>query len=409
MAGIYSLKGSVKHYDWGGYSFIAALLQVDNPEKIPLAEYWLGIHPLDNTLLEGTEHGIDGIALLRKYLDHYPDLLGKYVVKRFGRLPYLLKILDVRSMLSIQVHPSKKMAEEGFAKENANNIPLDSPDRNYKDNNHKPELFVAMNDFWLLHGFKPAVELTKTLQSVPQLAMLLPLFKTAGYEGLYKRVMTMPQHEVNVFWQSWLNRILPLYKDNKLEKNHPDYWAAAAAEKFIQDGNIDRGIFSIYLFNLVQLKKGEGMFQGAGVPHAYLEGLNVEIMANSDNVLRGGLTSKHIDVNELLKHVKYEATVPEILRGQLHINGEKKYETTAPDFELSCFELKSMKSASFTPVTAEILLITEGKAEISNGTDKIMLEPGNPSAIAFPGHEVHIKANTDATVFRASVPINKGE
>src|SRR5690606_10034604 len=115
---------------------------------------------------------------------------------------------------------------------------------------------------------------------------------------------------------------------------NPDFWAARAALTFEENGNIDRGIFSIYLFNLVRLKNGEAIFQDAGVPHAYLEGWNVEIMASSDNVLRGGLTSKHIDVKELLKHVKCEATEVKVIMGDLK-GKERIYETPAPDFALT--------------------------------------------------------------------------
>ncbi len=125
----------------------------------------------------------------------------------------------------------------------------------------------------------------------------------------------MPQDEVNKHLQSLLDRIIPLYNTGKLKRSQEDFWAARAAQTFSQGKNIDRGIFSVYLFNLVGLQKGQAIFQDAGVPHAYLEGQNIEIMASSDNVLRGGLTTKHIDVKELLKHVKCEPTNPNILNG----------------------------------------------------------------------------------------------
>ena len=179
---IAQLKGTVKHYDWGGYSFIPSLLNTTNDAKIPFAEYWLGVHPqADCTVLLSNGE----TRLLRDYFTTCsPTALGDYVARRFETLPYLLKALDVKDMLSIQVHPSKANAVIDFLEENKMGISLDSPKRNYKDDNHKPELMVAMGDFWLLHGFKPEEEIRKTLKSVPELAILLPVFEQSGYTGL---------------------------------------------------------------------------------------------------------------------------------------------------------------------------------------------------------------------------------
>src|SRR5947199_181115 len=137
-------------------------------------------------------------------------------------------------------------------------------------------------------------------------------------------------------------------------------------------------VISIYLFNLVHLKRGEGIFQDAGLPHAYLEGKNVELMANSDNVLRGGLTSKHIDVKELLKHVKCEPTYINILNGEPVNDIEKIYKTPAPDFQISLFDLKADQTASFLPVTTEIILLTNGIAELRSDNKEIELKLGEP-------------------------------
>ncbi len=406
MPGIYRLKGTVKHYDWGGFSFIPSLLQTDNKEVRPFAEYWLGVHEQDNCVIElPGPHRV----LLKEFMQENRNALGNEVLRSFGRLPYLLKILDVHKMLSIQVHPSKAGAEKEFARENAEGIALDSLHRNYKDDNHKPELLVALGDFWLLHGFKSTSALRIILETVPELTSLLTHFETGGYEGLYKWVMTMPQEEVNHLLQPLLNRVGPLYQENKLDRSQEDFWAARAALNFPHHGKSDRGIFSIYFFNLLHLNKGEGIFQDAGLPHAYLEGQNVEIMANSDNVLRGGLTNKHIDVKELLKHVKCEPAHVEVLRGTLSEDGEKTYKAPAPDFQLSVFELKAGRAVSFSPVTAEILLLTNGMAELDNGTAKLKLQPGNPSAMVFPGKPVHLSSTGGSTVFRASVAVDKGE
>ncbi len=391
MPGIYSLKGVVKHYDWGGHSFIPSLLKMTNKENKPFAEYWMGTHPLGASLVETGGSVPTELSVIA------------------GKLPYLFKVLDVKDMLSIQVHPSKAAAEIEFARENAADIPLDSPKRNYKDDNHKPELMVALSEFWLLHGFKPTKELSYTLLNVVELRELLPVFNESGYAGLYKHVMEMPQEEVNRILQPLVDNITATYKDKEPDKSEEDFWVARAVKTFSNDSNIDRGIFSIYLFNLVHLKKGEAVFQDAGVPHAYLEGQNAEIMANSDNVLRGGLTTKHIDTAELLKHVKCEATYPQILTGEKTADGDNVYKTAAPDFQLSVFELEKGDTVSFEPSTVEILLLTEGVAELDDDKIAIKLEPGNPSAVVFPGQPVYLAAAVKSTVFRASLANNNGE
>lgn len=388
MTGIYPLKGVVKHYDWGGTTFIPFLLQEDNSENKPYAEYWMGTHPL-------------GISIVETAADKPASLTALC-----GNLPYLFKAQEVKEMLSIQAHPSKEAAEIEFARENAEGIPLDAPYRNYKDDNHKPEMLVALDDFWLLHGFKPPEELVYTLLNVVELRELLPVFNQSGYAGLYKYVMEMPQSEVNRILKPLVDNLVTIYKDKEPDKSDEDFWAARAAATFTKDNNIDRGIFSIYLFNLLHLKKGEGIFQAAGVPHAYLEGHNVELMANSDNVLRGGLTSKHIDVKELLKHVKCEPTYPVIITGE-QLNGQEKlYKTPAPDFRLTVFEPEAGETISFTPASTEILLLTEGTVELTDGEHTVNLQEGHPSAVAFPGKTIQLKANSKATVFRASEAIH---
>ncbi len=394
---VVKIKGKVQHYAWGGYEYIPALLGIKNLEKKPFAEYWLGTHELASAVLTST-----GSSLLQEINLSPENILGKKVYDQFHRLPFLLKILDVREMLSIQVHPSRKNAVVEFENENKKGIPLAAPHRNYKDDNHKPELMVALSDFWLLHGFKSPEKLRTTLQAVPELKSLLSYFDNDNYKGLYQYVMELPQVQVNEILQPLIDSIIPLYQQNKLDKSSEDFWAARAAITYNQPDITDRGIFSIYFFNLLQVKEGQAIFQDAGLPHAYLEGQNVEIMANSDNVLRGGLTPKHIDVTELLKHIKFEATVPNILN-----TGNKRetvYKTPAPDFELSRIELKN-ESMNLISETAEILIVLNGdlSAITENSTENFA-----------KGEAAFIKANTQYTlktvsscaVYRAKVPVH---
>ena len=400
-AKIFKLEGKVQHYAWGGNRFIPALLGMSNDNNQPFAEYWMGAH-----------HNVPSLVVLpdgsRKPLNELISadpkaVLGEAVYDRFGRLPYLLKVLDVKDMLSIQVHPNKKDAEAEFAAENKKGIALNDPKRNYKDDNHKPELMLALGDFWLLHGFKEEGALKKILNSTPELQFLLPVFEKEGYEGLYKTVMTMDQQHVNQHLQPLLDRIIPLYEKGELQKNQEDFWAARAALTFKQPGAIDRGIFSVYFFNLVHLRPGEAVFQDANLPHAYLEGQNMEIMANSDNVLRGGLTVKHIDVPELMKHVKFEPTIPKIITGQGGV--EKVLKTPADDFELREIMLDKTKSLELDTPTAEIYFVYQGAVQATDGSATLTLKSGE-SMLAVAGAHFTLQTDTDTVIYKATVPLD---
>lgn len=383
MQGIARLKGAVKHYDWGGFSFIPAMLRLANTEHKPFAEFWMGIHPL-------------GIGQIQ-----WPDNREEPLTQYAPDLPYLLKVLDVKDMLSIQVHPSRSAAQIEFERENNAGIPADSPKRNYKDPNHKPEMLVALSDFYLLHGFKPARQLRDCLSAVPELRFLLPVFGEGNYAELYRTVMSLPQEEVEQHLRPLIERIVPAYKAGQLSRDKEDFWAARAAITFSPDGQLDRGIFSIYLFNVVYLRKGESLFQGAGLPHAYLEGQNVELMSNSDNVLRGGLTTKHIDVRELLKHVKCEPTIPAVLRGQPISAQVERFDPPVEDFRMTLTRVKPGESVSARAGSTEILLVVEGEVELQAGVS-IRLHPGEPAAVALAGTSYSIRGIAGETVVYAA-------
>lgn len=395
---IYRLKGKVQHYTWGGYSALPKLLNETNNNNQPFAEYWLGAHPLHSSFVEV---GGETKPLVQLINEDPQAFLGERVLKHFAAFPFLLKVLDVRQMLSIQVHPDKTSAQQAFARENEMGIARDAYNRNYKDDNHKPELMAALSDFWLLHGFKSAEALTDLLASEPDFQFLLDTFEAEGYEGLYRRVMTMEQAEVNAVLKPVMDRIMPLYKNGELQKEHEDFWAARAVETYCKDGNYDRGIFSIYFFNLLHLKKGEGLYQAAGLPHAYLEGLNVEIMANSDNVLRAGLTDKHIDIDELMKHVQFTATVPNIIRAK-ETDTETVYSSAAAEFELSRYRLHNA-AQSWQSSGPEIVLVLNGAATLKAADTTVALQKGEAVFIR-PGAAVQLQTEGDTLFFKAVVP-----
>ncbi|MFK7979857.1 MAG: mannose-6-phosphate isomerase, class I [Saprospiraceae bacterium] len=399
---IYKLNGVVQHYAWGGTQFIPNLLTIDNEAKQPFAELWMGTHVKGPAKVETME----GALLLGTLIENAPaKKLGKKVAADFNnKLPFLFKVLDVNSMLSIQSHPTKKAAEIGFSKENLTDIAITAPNRTYRDDNHKPEVMVALTDFWLLHGFK-SIEAIRVVLAIPEFNSLKTVFGEKGnIFQLYKAIMEMPQQEVNQLLAPLWQRLQSDFETGKLPKTTADYWAAQAFVDYTIDGNFDRGIFSIYLFNLVNIKKGDGIFQAAGIPHAYLEGVNMELMANSDNVFRGGLTQKHIDVPELLTHLVFDEITPKILKGTQISEVEKVFKTPAPDFELSEINLTKNKIYRSTQtISAETLIIMEGTA-IVKFDGKILSFSKGESFFIEANTNYTIEAENNALLFKAKVP-----
>jgi mannose-6-phosphate isomerase len=388
---ILRLHGKVQHYAWGGYEFIPQLLKQVNIDNKPCAEYWLGAHPSASSnvdLPDGTS------TFLYDAVQQLPfKYLGEEVYTRFGELPYLFKVLDVREMLSIQVHPTKEEAIKGFDREEAEGIPINAPHRNYKDRNHKPEVMIALSDFWLLHGFKKEAELLRTLEQVPSFQPLLAVFNTDGYYGLYKHVMEFPVEASDKI-------LLPVIHDalaTEHTKDQPGYWV----EKMYTQApanNIDKGIFSIYFFNIVHIPVGQAIFQSAGVPHAYLEGQNVELMANSDNVLRGGLTPKHVDVPELLKHTTFEGIEPNMLAGA-KTGAETKFDLPVEDFGISAIHLNCTEAYRGTSNSAEIFLLMKGAIQSGDFVAK-----EGEAFIILPGTNYKLTGTEDAVLYKAFVP-----
>lgn len=357
------LKGTLQHYAWGGRDYLPELLG-QPPSDQPFAELWMGDHPRGMAQVQTDE----GLLPLGELLQQHPEYLGTASVAQSGpRLPFLFKVLDVEEMLSIQSHPTKEQALAGFAEENELGIPLDAPHRNFKDDNHKPEAMVALTEFWLLHGFRRPEQIRSLLSELPEFQALQAPFERGGIYLLYKTIMEWPQEVVDAHLRPLASR---LRLAEGLTPSSPDFWAARAFEQYPgQDGQgYDRGVFSIYLLNLVGLLPGQGIYQGAGIPHAYLQGVNVELMANSDNVFRGGLTPKHVDVPQLLKHLSFEPVVPKVIHGEPQSAAEWAYPTPAEDFQLSRIALAEGASyESPAAATAQIALLLSGEAELSTG------------------------------------------
>ncbi|MFT4062740.1 MAG: mannose-6-phosphate isomerase, class I [Edaphocola sp.] len=397
---IFRIKGTIQNYAWGGHEYIAQLLHQPNTGQQPQAEYWMGAHPsAPSKIMLG-----EGEISLREAIGNAPEaMIGKDTWRRFGELPYLFKILDVKDMLSIQVHPSKSEAEKGFDAEEAAGIPINAAHRNYKDRNHKPEVMVALGEFWLLHGFLAKEKIAAVLAQTPELQPLLPYFADKDIFKLYRYLMELPQADVDAMLLPLVKRERASYNEGKLAKSAPGWWTAKHYRQDIPDSELDRGIFSIYLFNIVKIGEGDGIFQGAGVPHAYLEGQNVELMANSDNVLRGGLTPKHIDVPELLKHTLFDSVTPKILSGSALVNGEVPYPCPVPDFGLNAIKLAAGEKLASKSFSMEIIVVIKGKLSLKTQGISLTLHQGASAAIvAHTAFEVVAEENLLA--FKAFVP-----
>ncbi|MFF4837858.1 mannose-6-phosphate isomerase, class I [Streptomyces sp. NPDC001315] len=378
------LDNTVRPYAWGSTTAIPTLLGVE-PTGEPQAEMWMGAHPgAPSRTARGT---------LVEVVDADPEKeLGPAAVAKFGpRLPFLLKILAAGAPLSLQVHPDLEQAKEGYADEERRSIPVDAPHRNYKDANHKPELICALTEFDGLCGFRDPLRAADLLDGL-------------GVDSLKPYADVLHAHPEDAALREVLTAILTADRE---EMAHTVVEAAAACDRLGGDyapyAGIahhypgDPGVIAAMLLNHVRLQPGEALFLGAGIPHAYLSGLGVEIMANSDNVLRCGLTPKHVDVPELLRIVRFEAGDPGVLRPEASPDGEEVYETPIDEFRLSRYVLPEGGSAhDLTSATPQILLCTAGTVR----ADEHELGPGQ-SVFVPAGEKTEISGA--GTVFRATV------
>jgi phosphomannomutase len=406
------LNAGVQYYAWGDTWFIPSLLGIENPGNRPYAELWMGAHPdLPSTAVIG-----DRQVRLDELIEASPqEMLGQPVTDRFaGKLPYLLKILSAAVPLSIQVHPTKEQAEKGFARENAAGIALSADNRNYKDDNHKPELIVALTDFYALRGFRPLAEIAQVLRDVPEFRGLMPEFQptSASLKSLYQRIMTLPQREVDSLVGPLVDRLIEADHQMRFSRSDREYWVLRADREFSHAGRRDRGIFSVYLLNLIQLRPGEALYLPSGILHAYLEGSGVELMANSNTVLRGGLTRKHVDSPELLENVIFEGEPAEILRPeQIERTPEWAYKTPAAEFQLGRVDLaEDQPYHSGSQHSADIVVVTRllsgTRVTVSSGSQRFDLGQGNCFLAPF-GIPYSLNATGAATLYRATVPLQQ--
>ncbi|WP_030390889.1 mannose-6-phosphate isomerase, class I [Streptomyces sp. NRRL S-241] len=382
------LTNTIRPYAWGSTTAIPALLGVE-PTGEPQAEMWMGAHPGAPSRLD---RGAGEQALSEVIAADPEGELGAATVARFGpRLPFLFKILAAGAPLSLQVHPDLDQARAGFEDEERRGVPIDADHRNYKDPNHKPEMICALTAFDGLCGFRPPLDAAELLAGL-------------AVDSLEPYVDLLRAHPEEAALREMLTAVLTA---DRVEMAHTVHEVAAAVTRLggpyapyatlVHHFPGDPGVIAAMLLNHVRLQPGEAMFLGAGVPHAYIDGLGVELLANSDNVLRAGLTPKHVDVAELLRIAKFEPGEPNLLRPEG--DGEEVYETPIDEFRLSRFLLAPGGASRVLPhETPQILLCTAGSPHVG----ELTLAPGE-SVFVPAGEKVELSGS--GTVFRATVVV----
>jgi mannose-6-phosphate isomerase class I len=406
------LHCGVQRYAWGDPRFIPDLLGLRHRDATPHAELWIGAHP---DLPAAVQLGADlRLPLDRLIATAAEAVLGTATNPAFGaELPFLLKVLAAARPLSIQVHPNRDEARQGFAHEEALGIPVDDPRRNYRDRNHKPELLVALTDFHALRGFRPLAEISAELAHYPALAGLTADLDgtAAGLRRLYADFMRLPQADVDDLLAPVLARSRHRAEDRTDPGRARCRLMLHADRLYSADGHHDRGLLSFLLLNLLHLRPGQAMFLPAGELHSYLAGAGLELMANSNNVLRGGLTNKHIDVDALLEVLHVHPHAPEIIDPQPCPGhpGRTRYDTPAAEFALERLRLPAGTRSVLRPDAVTLGLVLRGAAAITGAGATLKL--GRGGCVLLPagvGLEVRAEAGADDGVdlALATVPVS---
>lgn len=391
MKNLYPLRNPIREYAWGSKTAISELLGRPASD-VPQAELWLGAHPSAPSELDdgGVWQPLDRWAA-----EHREELLGPQVAGRWPHLPFLLKILAADKPLSIQAHPDAQQAESGFAAEEAAGVPRDARERNYPDNRHKPELIFALTPFSVLRGFREPGDVRRRFEAVglASASCLAPLDEGAesSLRAFLLKWLDASADEAGQWVQTALATL-----EGRGPRDESEAWLPRLAEEY----GFDRGVLGPLFLHVFTLDPGEALYTGAGVLHAYLGGLGIEVMASSDNVLRGGLTVKHVDPEELGKVVRCVPQTAERTEGVTH-PGELRFDTPADEFRLSV--LRPGGGVVDAAGGVQILLCTEGEGAIHVGDETTPIRRGE--SLLVPHRTGPFRLSGQATVFRATVGI----
>lgn len=390
---LFKLENVIQNYAWGSKTALQSLFGVENTKQQPQAEVWMGAHPNGSSTIF-----IDGQkCLLASAIDVNPKFwLGEKFESYENQLPFLVKILAAEQPLSIQVHPSKVAAKHGFEKENRLGFAIDAPERNFKDSNHKPELIYAITPYLAMNGFRDLQVIHKLFSAaiLPSLNDILAPFLAIPtketLQQLFSTILQMDEAKKTRVVKELLN--FEPSQEEDVEVIETFRLISELAKLY----PCDVGIFSPLFLNVVELQPGEAMFLFAETPHAYLKGVGIEVMANSDNVLRAGLTSKHIDVPALLENTKFYS----INRNELKMMPCKEgnrliYPIPIDDFK---FDIISNGVLDIAVSSPEIILCVEGTVEVSSLESRVNLKAGE--SVIIPAATPFYSLNSKGTVAR---------
>jgi mannose-6-phosphate isomerase len=395
------LENRIQEYAWGSKTFIPELIGKSSPAGKPKAEMWMGSHPGAPSMVL---HDGNRMSLAEFIHTDPPGILGRGTAEKFhNELPFLFKVIAAARPLSIQAHPGKEQAKTGFLRENMRKIPLDAPERIYRDDHHKPELICALEPFWALKGFRKIediLEMTANL-GISAKRFCIDILRSRpnerGLKDFFMALMDMEKDRKQYLLKEIAERIeglsviSPAYEwILGLHREHPG----------------DIGALSPLFLNIVHLQPGEAMHIPSRELHSYLEGSGLELMANSDNVIRSGLTNKHIDINELVNILDYRPHLPDILRPERGDSLESYFPATAEEFRLSVITLKDTDSSykSSRSRSAEMLICTEGEALLTDMGKEEVLELRRGISLFIPAAVERYLIRGKATIYKASVP-----
>lgn len=396
------IEGVIRPYAWGSRTVLATLQGRSVPSNHPEAELWFGAHPADPARLVPEGDLLSAIAA-----DPEKELGAACRAEYGDRLPYLVKVLAADEPLSLQAHPSSEQAAEGFARENAAGIPLDAPERNYRDPAHKPELVIALTKFEALAGFRDpeqTMDLFRAL-AIPELDSYLGLLAgqadPMGLRALLTTWITLPQPALAELVPAVLAGCVRYLESGDERFRGVAKLTLTLGERYPDDA----GVLATLLLNRIELAPGQALNLAAGNLHAYISGAAVEVMANSDNVLRGGLTPKHVDVPELLRVLDFTPRKPsELAPATSTVGPEVIFATPAPEFRVSRIRLDgtAMKRAASVELDArgpQLLVVTEGAVTVRSSTTAIDVPAGSGLWMAAADPEVVVSARSQGAEF----------
>jgi len=390
---MWSLMNTVRHYPWGSRTVIPELLGEPSPADRPYAELWMGAHPDAPSVLS------TGVPL-DKAIEEQPEaLLGAAVHEKFGtRLPFLMKVLAADQPLSLQAHPTTEQAQAGFAAEEAAGVLRDDPKRTFKDPFHKPELLLALTPVEALCGFRPVEESLHCLAKL-QVSELKPTIAALARGGLRAAIPQLIALAPDV--RSVLVKAVAEAASGFVAAHDPEFintyrWAASLAETYPGDP----GVVISLMCNHLKLAPGEAVFLPAGNLHAYLSGSGVEVMAASDNVLRGGLTAKHVDLAALIEVLDFRDGRVPVIHPVLGPGG-LRYPVPVEEFDLTLIHLDE-QVGTLTTRGPQVLLCTEGIAVLASAEGELKLEKGGS---AFVPAGTPVTASGPAVLYRATTRV----